>query len=462
MNTKELQAKLEEVTANIRTLSELDEITPEQDAELSDLVNGLEPLEAQIAQSVKNDRIVARVKDGTAKPTSVDGAPNVNIAKDPHEVDARTAPLSEIRDAAKRLIDSATHLTPDQQSAALTNMTGVTKNRDGNIVARQIVASERPEYHDAFMKFLAGRDNEWTESQRVSVGNFKNAMSQTTTAGGFGIPSLIDPTVLITDGTGLTGILAHARIETITNDAWRGVSAGNTAWSFDAEAAEVSDDTSTFAQPTVTAHMARGYIPYSIEIGEDYPGFATEMGRLLSDGYMDLLAENLMVGSGSDAPFGIFATTTTKVDVTTDNTFGAEDIDAVWAAVPEKFRARSVWVMNVDVENDIRGFGSGTATSRFTVDQTREGISLLNGKAVVLSDYAPTWTGTDGANILAVGDPGNFLVAQRTGMVIEPPFLVQGTTNGRPTGERGLFAHARVGSDIVVQNAWRLLKNITT
>ena len=68
------------------------------------------------------------------------------------------------------------------------------------------------------------------------------------------------------------------------------------SWSYDTEAGEVSDDAATLAQPTVSIHMARGYIPYSIEVGMDYPGFATEMGRLLDQGYSDLLAAKTMTG----------------------------------------------------------------------------------------------------------------------------------------------------------------------
>lgn len=122
--------------------------------------------------------------------------------------------------------------------------------------------------------------------------------------------------------------------------------------------------------------------------------------------------------------------------------------------------------MNVDAENVIRGFGSGTATSRFTVDQTREGISLLNGRPVVLSDHAPAVVGgtglTDAQNILAVGDPRQFLVAQRVGMTVEVVPHLFATGANRPSGQRGLYAYARVGHDVIVDNAWRVLKNITT
>lgn len=462
-NIMELREAVDALSAEVSELTELDEITPEQDQRLDDALDELDAARAQLDKAeTRAARVAKALAERTGEAPGVPDPPQFMRRVDA-DVDARTAPIGEVRDAARKIIEEARFLSPGQQDVAERRLFGATASYSSDAVARRLVATERPEYRDAFFKGVTGQESMWTDAERRAVAEVR-AMSLTDTSGGYGVPVLIDPTVLITDGQGLLGVLEYARIETITTDAWKGVSAAHTAWSFDAEAAEVSADDSTFAQPSVTAHSARGFIPYSIEIGMDYPGFASEMGRLLNDGYMDLLAENLMTGAGdgSNAPWGLFTTTTTTVDVTTDNTFGAEDLDAVWAAVPEKFRARSVWVMNVDVENDIRGFGSGTATSRFTVDQTREGISLLNGKPVVLSDHAPTWTGTDGASILVVGDLSNYVVAQRAGMTVEYIPHLFGTTNARPTGQRGWFAHARVGADLVVQNSVRKLKNQTT
>jgi len=45
---------------------------------------------------------------------------------------------------------------------------------------------------------------------------------------------------------------------------WKGVSSSGVTWSFGAEATEVSDDSPVLAQPSVTVHMARGFIPFSI------------------------------------------------------------------------------------------------------------------------------------------------------------------------------------------------------
>lgn len=456
--TEARDAKAAELDAFADTLdTETRAATPDEDtlvtvalAELSARQADVDAADARVAdlETVEASRAAARPAIRRVKQVSSD-------------IDVRTAPTGEVRDAARKVIDEANHLIDPERQAGLDRLARrSTSNFDADKFARHLVASERDQYRSAFAKWVQGSQHLITDEERRAVDEVR-AMSSTTTAGGFGVPVLIDPTILITDGQGLTGILDYCRIETITTDAWKGVSAGHTAWSFDAEGATVSDDASTFAQPVVTTQMARGYIPASIEISQDYPSFGAEIGRLLADGYQDLMAEMLMTGTGTNQPWGLFATTTTTVDVTTDNTFGAPDLDKVWAAVPEKFRARSTWVMNVDVENDVRAFDT-SGGSRFTVNQTAEGISTLNGKAVVLSDHAPEWSGTDAAKILAVGDLSNFLVAQRVGMTIEEPFLVVDVTNNRPTGERGLFAHARWGSDLVVQNAVRVLKNITT
>ena len=51
--------------------------------------------------------------------------------------------------------------------------------------------------------------------------------------------------------------------------------------------------------------MARGFIPYSIEVGMDYPSFASEMSFLLAQGYDELLVNKFTIGSGSGEPKGI-------------------------------------------------------------------------------------------------------------------------------------------------------------
>jgi hypothetical protein len=61
-----------------------------------------------------------------------------------------------------------------------------------------------------------------------------------------------------------------------------------------------------------------------------------------------------------------------------------------------------------------------------------------------------------------VGDFHGFLVAQRAGMSIEFVPMLFDVTNNRPTGQRGWFAYARVGSDVIDPTAFQLLQNKTS
>ena len=464
MKLNELQAQIEARQAEIDALATLDDITAEQDAALGTLLDDQRSAVAERDRLEARDAAVAEIRAKAAFTPGV--APTfVRKAEQPAPTEVRSLTRTEARDAAMRILDTAdSDLVSDGNKSHLETMVrSRSVNVDGDAIARRILLTENEHYRSAFAKGVTQAQPAFTSEEAKALSEFRAASIGTDSAGGFGVPVLIDPTILITSGAADVPVLRVARIETITNDEWKGVSSAAAAWSWDGEAGEVSDDMTTLAQPNVVAHKAQAFIPYSIEVGQDYPNFAAEMSRLLDQGYIDLMASATITGSGSSAPFGIFtaldANTNVEVVVTTDGAFGAVDIDKVWAALPEWYRRNAVWLMNVDVENEIRAFGSGTATSRFTVDQTREGISLLNGKPVLLSDSAPTFTGTTGAsNILVVGDFSNYLVAQRAGMNIElVPHLLG--SNRRPSGQRGWYAWARVGADSINDLGFRLLQN---
>ena len=464
-NIAELRAELAALEAEVREIAAAPESTEEADARLDELADLVPAARAEVVKAEKRAKVIEAAQVQADKPEL---RADFHIQTDRKvDVDTRSASAAEVRDAAMRAIEDADKrylgsIDSERATAAEKAISrGSTRNYDADKVARMLVASSKPAYESAFIKGVTGRSDELNSEERAAVAEFR-AASTTANAGGHGIPVLIDPTIVITTGSSRNPLIAAARVEAITTDAWKGVSAAQAAWSMDAEASQVSDDAVTTAQPTINTEKPQAFIPYSIEIGMDYPGFATEMGRLLSSGYQNLVAAQLAVGTGSTPQTtGLFVGATTTVDVATDNTLAAADIDAVYAATPEDFRANGKWVMNVDVENEIRAFGSGTATSRFTVDQTAAGITLLNGKEVILTDHAPAWTGADGQNVLVFGDMDHFLVAQRVGMTLKNVDVLFGA-NQRPTGQSGFYAYARFGSGVTAVNAFRRLKNITS
>jgi HK97 family phage major capsid protein len=339
-------------------------------------------------------------------------------------------------------------------------------NVDGSVIARRLLTSETEHYRSAFMKSVTDPTPIFTQEEQRAVAVFRAANEGTGSAGGFGIPVLIDPTIILTSGAADAPIIQISRMVTITTDAWKGVASSGMQWHYDAEASVVSDDTPTFVQPNIPVFTARGFIPYSIEVGQDYPNFADEMSMLLSQGFINLLAVGTMTGPGTTAPTGIFTsminntTNPAHCVVTTSGSLGAVDVRWAWGNLPERYRPNATWVMSPSVMSKVRAFGNGLALSDYTVNLLADGTDNLTGRPVITSDYAPAFTGTTGSeNYCIVGDFSRFLVVQRAGMQVELVPNLFDVSTGRPTGERGWFATARHGHDVVDANGFRLLSN---
>jgi len=85
-------------------------------------------------------------------------------------------------------------------------------------------------------------------------------------------------------------------------------------------------------------------------------------------------------------------------------------------------------------------------------------LTQLRGRPVYSAEDFPALELTTGsANQMVVGDFAGYLVVQRAGMTVEP---VQTVVNGDglPTGQRGLFAWARIGADVIDAGLLRLLQ----
>lgn len=376
---------------------------------------------------------------------------------------------AEARDKALKALEDrsrTSHLEDSQLEQVEALIRTRTGNTDGSQIAKRLLLTENEHYRTAFQKLTTQPQAILSaeESRAVQAWDEFRAMSEgTTTAGGFGVPVFIDPTIVLTAQGHPNDFFAISDVKTITTNVWKGVNSAGVSWSFDGEAAEVSDDSPTLAQPVVQAYMARGFIPFSIEVSQDYVGFASEMNGLLTEGYSELCVSKFTNGSGSGEPRGIVtaldANTNDELAVTTDGAFGAIDVYAAWAQLPIRWRANARWMSSVDAQNEVRQFGTAD-NHAFTINLTQEEIPRLFGKQYHTNDYMPTFTGTTGArNILIVGDFKQFVIAQRTGMSVElVPHLFH-TDNNRPSGQRGWFAHARVGSNTRVDTAFVLLQN---
>jgi HK97 family phage major capsid protein len=460
----ELRSKLETLDTEIVLLAEKEVLTDAEEARWDDLIAEREAVKPEHDKLELRAARVEEIKAQTYR--EIKGVPEFRRQRDEiYSVALSKLDTRQVRDAALRTLEDA---APDSDLASH-QIDAVEKIvRKDSDHAKRLLVTETEDYRSAWHKLLSDPQaaTYMTDGERVAMQRYNEyrAQSSTTTAGGFAVPVLIDPSFILTNQESDNPFLRICRVIDVNTNLWKGVSGAGVAWSFDAEGSAVSDDAVTVAQPTVGIYMARGFIPYSMEIGEDWPGFQAEMARLLAEGYDDLLRTEFTTGAGTGGPTGVItaadASTGVEVASTTDGQFGVEDLYAVWKALPQKYRRNASWLMSVDMMNKIRQFGTVTAWHSQTVQLPEGAVDALFGKPVYENDAFPDFSSTTGAsNRLMVGDFSQYTIARRRGMEVElVPHLVDVTAN-RPTGSRGWFATARIGGNFANLGGVRLLQN---
>jgi HK97 family phage major capsid protein len=416
----------------------------------------------QIRQALGNPRAGSRAFPGAARGATSSGEPGevLRMSRD------------SARDSALRMLESrAQHLKPEQQDQVeqllRSRITEDNPNTDGSYIAKRTLITESDAYRSAFQQVLTEPHPIFTAEEAEAMRSLRSldqeyrAMSEgTSSAGGYGVPVFLDPTITLTAQGSTNPFYRIARTVTITSNQWKGVSSAGVTWSWYTEGATTSDNSPTLAQPTVSAYMARGFVPFSIEVGQDYPNFASEIADLLASGYDELTAQAFVTGTGSNQPRGLVtaldANASSEVLLTTAGTLGAVDVNKAWEALPDRYKGNSRWLMGYQVADTVAGFGNGNNLSFVTVDLTNT-LQTLRTRPVEYSSYMAALQNTSHTNVAVVGDFTNYLIAQRAGMSVELiPHLVD-VTNNRPTGQRGFFAWARVGADSINDNGFRLI-----
>jgi HK97 family phage major capsid protein len=446
--------KLEEIDREIRSLDARESLSDGQQEHRSRLDREFRRLSDEVEQH--RERARRREQVGRKPHSRVHELPTASMVP----------ALEGAQDRALRNLDG---VSDSFQGAGAIDTQDALIRRDP-IYAADFEARSRPEYASAFNKILrVGSIGDaavfMDDAERQSMANMwqTRAMAEgVTTQGGMAVPVVIDPSVILTDQENVNPFLSTARVvDVVGSNVWKGVSAAGATWSFDLEGAEVSDDSITLAQPTVSVYMARGFIPFSIEVSEDWSGFQAEMTRVLSAGWNDLLLQKLTLGSGTNEPMGLVtsldATATSEVQVTTAGALGSVDLYNAWQQLPAKYHQGASWMASVGAENEIRKLGQYTSSHSFTVDLTAGSVDVLFGKQLYENAYMSSTITTGHYNWAVVGDLQNYVVARRTGLTAElVPHLI-GTTSGRPTGSRGLFCYARVGGNVVNSAGLRLI-----
>jgi HK97 family phage major capsid protein len=388
----------------------------------------------------------------------------------PHEHGERIddAGRSLDRDRALRTIQRHQDvLTPE----AGDRLEKVVRKKRFDYEARYIAAVGDPDYASAFGKMLAHPTDahlrftreEAAAVQAVSESILERGMTEGTgSAGGFGIPIAIDPTILLASNGALNPVRDIARVITVGTRETRLVSSVGAAASFDAEEAEVSDDTIALVQPTITAQMARMFVPFTYELGDDYASLVTELGRVIADEKDKLESTMFLSGNGTNQPVGLLAIGTTGSLTTTQrvqtDVAATLDIDDWWDLKGTfgslRWAGAGTLLANPkSLDNAFRFTPAGSTTEPQAMP-TREGPFMGLPKREWSEMVSTT---TTGSKVGLVGDFSNYVIADRIGLEVEIVPTLFGT-NHRPTGQRGVFARWRVGSVVAVPNAFRYLE----
>jgi HK97 family phage major capsid protein len=232
------------------------------------------------------------------------------------------------------------------------------------------------------------------------------------------------------------------------------VSSAGVSAHYAAEATEVGDDSPTLAQPEVHVEKGQAFVPFSIELDQDWTTLRAELARLLEDARSTLDATAFLTGSGTDEPEGVLTGLSNAVRVQTASagTVATGDVYALKAALGARFQANATFAAAPGIYDHLFQLVGG-GSSEPAILPTREGALLGRPKI--------EWTTMDATvaankKVLIYGDFRHFLIVDRIGSTLEIVPHVFGP-NRRPTGQRGGFFYWRSGSAVLVESAFRWL-----
>jgi HK97 family phage major capsid protein len=328
--------------------------------------------------------------------------------------------------------------------------------------ASNILARSTPTYAEGWQKFITGREMLLTDEERAAM------TVGTNTAGGFLVPSFLDPSLLFTNSGSSNVMRQYASVKTLTvGNVWKGVTTAGATASWDAEVTEVSDDTPAVAQPTVTISKPQSFIQASIESFEDIDGLTADILAVFADAKDRLEGAGHLTGTGAnDQPTGLFtainASSSLQVTSTTAATIGEVDIHALYRALPIRFRGRGSFVANPLYTLAVKRLGTSVSSS-FSGDLREPVSTRWLDKPVIESDDAPTTQTTTALDQeIVFADLTEYVIVDKPGSTSIEFVPIMLGSNRLPNGTRGFYMHWRTGANMPRLNAGRLLVDKTS
>ena len=279
-NLEELRATSLEICEDLERLSAIARPTAGELERLSRQIVAAERVAAKILDLEERDAKVGDLRSIVTDPSKRswigDGAPGDSPEHlrrgevyDP-PITARTT-KNDLESRALRALDSLDYADRDKVEKLV-------RTKKGRADAEYVIVASDPSYSRAFSKMLKdpqyGSMSLEPEEQRAFAAahnsEVRAALSTAGANGGFLIPFHLDPNVILTNVGTVNPFRAISRVETLVNsNVWHGVSSAGVVAEWTSEAAEMTDASPSFAQPSITPIRADAYIEASWEVVED-------------------------------------------------------------------------------------------------------------------------------------------------------------------------------------------------
>ena len=490
---------METELASVRT--ELDRLADIQDpsdedvvfqetliAEHNRLMGEITPIRERMAALKEIRRVAA--DEGNREPTDPERSPieapqamfvRSGIDKDPFKDVSAEALMhnrvtaSELRARSAALIerDENRHeLDRERAEAAYSRSQGMGAEPG---TSKHIMLTGTEEYREAFRAFLTspvdtrqyeGKLLSDVSSRGIGAVNYR-AINLTNASGGFLLPYILDPTIVLTNNASANPYRRVSRIVQTTSNAWQGVNSAGVTAAWVAEAATAADMSPTVGQIQIVPEKAVAWVLGSYEALDD-TNFGEQLPGLLSDAKDRLESAAFSTGAGtaSSQPLGILqasgitrvapGATGTAFQSSTASTGGMADVMNLQAKLPPRFRQSSsaAYLANINQLNRIRQVDVYGGAQFWTNLTTNTPAALVGQPVYEASDLPSATTGTSAASgtgsaTLVYGDWAQYIICDRVGVSMLYDPMLKGTGNAQlPTGQAGWYMFWRVGSQV--------------
>jgi HK97 family phage major capsid protein len=464
---KEKTEEMARIKAELQRMETSEETTEENDGDLRDtLVERWKQLDDETKPIIKRMEEIRAITRTGSDPANREGPDSglsggsqgpdlvVRSNRSPYEdleaVRSHMVATPELRGRAMDAIEFEAkrgNLVHEYAETA-TRMIQENPGKEGRGIAEHILVTGSEEYQEMYRAYLA-------DPQGMAA---RAALSLTLANGGYLLPFVLDPTIILTNSSSANPWRRISNIKQTTSNTWNGVNSAGVNAAMVGEAGVAADGTPTVGNIAVTPQKAHAWIFGSYEVLED-SDFGQQLPVLLADAKDRLEESQFATGNGTPPNVqGVVTAATTVVTTATTLVVAVADVYATQQVLPPRFRnaPKAAWVANVAQINRFRQLDTAGGSSFWTNLGKGQPETLLG--APIYESTTMDSTVAVGALEAIYGDFGQFIIVDRVGvsMIYEP--LVKDTTTGRPTGQAGWYMFWRFGSQVSTVNAFRVMK----